>query len=82
VLKGVSASELIGVVRAVNAGEVYVAPTLAWSLLREMSAPRSADPLAELSSREQQVLELVATGLSNQEIDCGWAWPRRRSSTT
>lgn len=68
VLKGVSASELIGVVRAVSAGEVYVAPALAWSLLREMSAPRLADPLDELSSREHQVLELVASGRSNQEI--------------
>ena len=68
VLKGVSASELMEVVRSVNAGEVYVAPSLAWGLLREMSKPRPADPLAELSSRERQVLELVANGLSNQEI--------------
>ena len=68
VLKGVSASELIDVVRAVNSGEVYVAPALAWSLLREMSAPQRTDPLAELSSRERQVLEFVASGLSNNEI--------------
>src|ERR687885_3064577 len=68
VLKGVSANELLGVVRSVNAGEVYVAPSLAWGLLREMSGPRPADPLAELSSRERQGLELVAAGLSNQEI--------------
>ena len=68
VLKGVSARELASVVRSVSAGEVYVAPTLAFGLLREMSKPRSSDPLAELSSRERQVLELVANGLSNQEI--------------
>ncbi len=68
VLKGVSARELAAVVRSVSAGEVYVAPSLAFGLLREMSRPRSSDPLAELSSRERQVLELVATGLSNQEI--------------
>jgi two-component system nitrate/nitrite response regulator NarL len=68
VLKGVSASELGTVIRAVNAGEVYVAPALAWGLLREMSKPRTADPLEELSGRERQVLELVAGGLSNQEI--------------
>jgi len=68
VLKGVSARELASVVRSVSAGEVYVAPTLAFGLLREMSKPRPSDPLAELSSRERQVLELVANGLSNQEI--------------
>lgn len=68
VLKGVSAHELASVVRAVSAGEVYVAPSLAFGLLRELSRPKANDPLAELSARERQVLELVASGLSNQEI--------------
>jgi DNA-binding NarL/FixJ family response regulator len=68
VLKGVAAQELLSIVRGVSGGEVYVAPSLAFALLREMSKPRPADPLAELSARERQVLELVATGLSNQEI--------------
>ena len=68
VLKGVSSSELASVVRSVSAGEVYVAPSLAFGLLREMSTPPPSDPLAELSSRERQVLELVATGMSNREI--------------
>ena len=67
VLKGAAASELMNVLKTVNAGEVYVAPGLAWGLLREMSKPRSA-PLDELSTREHEVLELVAAGLSNQEI--------------
>ena len=67
VLKGAAASELLRVLRMVHAGEVYVAPGLAWGLLREMSRPRSA-PLDELSQREREVLELVAAGLSNQEI--------------
>ena len=67
VLKGAAGSELVGVLRKVDAGEVYVAPGLAWGLLREMSRPRSA-PLDELTAREREVLELVAAGLSNQEI--------------
>ena len=67
VLKGAGASELIDVIRAVHAGEVYVAPALAWGMLREMSAPR-AGPYDDLTAREREVLELVAEGLSNQEI--------------
>ena len=67
VLKGAAGSELADVLRKVHAGDVYVAPGLAWGLLREMSRPRSA-PLDELTAREREVLELVAEGLSNQEI--------------
>ena len=67
VLKGAGASELVDVIRAVHAGEVYVAPALAWGMLREMSAPRTAS-YDELTAREREVLELVAEGLSNQEI--------------
>jgi DNA-binding NarL/FixJ family response regulator len=67
VLKGAGASELVGVIRKVGSGEVYVAPALAWGLLREMSRPRTS-PLDELTAREREVLELVAEGLSNQEV--------------
>lgn len=68
VLKGVSGRELIAVMRAVHAGEVYVAPPLAARVLTEMLTPRPASPLVELTARERAVLELVTAGLSNQEI--------------
>jgi two-component system nitrate/nitrite response regulator NarL len=68
VLKGVAARELVSVLRSVARGEVYVAPSLAGTLLREMTRPRRVDPLAELTTRERDVLELVAGGLGNQEI--------------
>lgn len=68
VLKGVGASELRDVIRRVNAGEVYVAPRIAFGLLRELSKPRAVDPLEELTAREREVLELLATGLGNKEI--------------
>lgn len=68
ILKGVSARELRDILRSVHAGEVYVTPSLAGRLVREMSKPREAGPLDELSARELEVLELVASGLSNQEI--------------
>ena len=73
ILKGVPARELIRILRAVHDGESYVTPTLAASLLREMTgaAPGArppADPLDELTERERQILEGVAGGLSNKEI--------------
>ena len=68
VLKGVSARVLTGILRRVYGGEAYVTPALAGQLLREMSRPRPAGPLDELTPREREVLELVASGRSNSEI--------------
>lgn len=67
VLKGAGAGELAAVIRSVHAGEVYVAPALAWGMLREMRSPRTS-PYDELTERERDVLELVAEGLSNHEV--------------
>jgi two-component system, NarL family, nitrate/nitrite response regulator NarL len=68
VLKGVTARELIEVVRTVARGEAYVSPVLAAHLLRELSHPEPSDPLAELTERENEMLRLVAEGLTNREI--------------
>ncbi|GAB4440723.1 MAG: response regulator transcription factor [Anaerolineae bacterium] len=73
VLKGVAASELVGILRAVWAGQSYVPPILAASLILEMSEaasrePLPASPLDELTERERQILEQLAAGLSNKEI--------------
>ena len=67
VLKGAGAGELASVIRSVHAGEVYVAPALAWGMLRELRTPRTS-PYDELTEREREVLELVAEGLSNHEV--------------
>ena len=73
ILKGVSARELTKIVRDVYAGEAYVTPTLAASLLSEMKGnwrgqQPATNPLDELTDRERQILEKVASGLSNKEI--------------
>lgn len=71
ILKGVPARELLRILRAVEAGESYVPPALAASLLVEMHQPagKPADNLIdELTERERQILEGLATGSSNKEI--------------
>jgi len=73
ILKGVAARELIRILRAVWAGESYVPPMLAASLLLEMREAHSqqkqaASPLDELTPREREILEGLASGLSNKEI--------------
>ncbi|MBI4674875.1 MAG: response regulator transcription factor [Chloroflexi bacterium] len=69
VLKGLAGNELAGLVRAVYNGEVYIAPQLANRVLVEMTrTPRPENSLEELTERERQILELVASGATNREI--------------
>ena len=71
VLKGVSAQELVRIIRSVHGGDVYVTPALASQVLLEMSDGSSAKVstvIDTLSDRERQILERVATGDSNKEI--------------
>src|SRR5690242_18020840 len=73
ILKGVAARELLRILRAVWAGESYVPPMLAASLLLEMREAQSqhkqpSSPLEELTPREREILEGLAAGLSNKEI--------------
>jgi DNA-binding NarL/FixJ family response regulator len=68
VLKGVAGRELRAILKSVHAGEVYVAPSLAYGMIRGLTRPRPRNPFEDLSGREREVLELVAIGLSNAEI--------------
>jgi two-component system nitrate/nitrite response regulator NarL len=73
ILKGVPARQLVNIVRSVHAGEVYVTPGLATSLLMEWGQDQKdtelpANPLDELTERERQILELLAGGGTNKEI--------------
>jgi len=56
---------LVAALRRVCAGETVVDPGLIEELL---DAPRAADPLAELTPREREVLALVAEGRTDRGI--------------
>lgn len=62
-LKDAPPHELVAAVRAAARGESALAPAIAGRLLARMRAPR-----VSLSSREIEVLRLVAAGASNGEI--------------
>lgn len=64
-LKDASADFLIAALRAAARGEVVLAPSLAAALRRQSNEP---DPIAELSLRERDVLQLIAEGRSNADI--------------
>ncbi|MBB3393585.1 response regulator transcription factor [Rhizobium sp. BK060] len=70
VLKGVGSRALAEIIRSVAAGESYVAPALSARLLssRSSPAPRRSSAIVALTPREQQVLQLVASGLSNKHV--------------
>ncbi|SEH22599.1 response regulator transcription factor [Rhizobium sp. NFR12] len=72
VLKGIGSRELADVVRTVASGEPYLAPSLSARLLAGMAKEREnaakQDLMAELTDREQEVLNLVASGLSNKRV--------------
>jgi NarL family two-component system response regulator LiaR len=68
-LKDSPPQELIQAIREVHRGESSLHPTIARMLVREISQPSGLPPAEEpLTAREMEVLDLVAQGLSNQEI--------------
>jgi two-component system response regulator DevR len=69
VLKDIRGNGLIESVRFVAGGASLLDPTLKSKAVAGLRAPKHADPrLALLSSREREVLALIADGLSNREI--------------
>jgi two-component system nitrate/nitrite response regulator NarL len=72
VLKGVSSAALAEIVTNIAGGESYVSPSLAARLLTEMRtrgpASPADDPMARLTAREEEILRLVARGLSNKAV--------------
>jgi DNA-binding NarL/FixJ family response regulator len=68
VLKGGATDEIVAAVRAVRAGKQYLSPVLASSAPTGGQAATARSPLDSLSTRERQVLQLVAEGHSSARI--------------
>jgi DNA-binding NarL/FixJ family response regulator len=69
-LKGIEFDELITALRAVTSGEMLLDAKSLLRSLRDISegAVGSADLIEPLTTREEEVLRLLATGLPNKEI--------------
>lgn len=70
ILKAAETNELIHAVRVVARGEVFLYPTMTRRLVRDY-LQRTAEegaPTTALTTREQQILGLLADGHSSQEI--------------
>ena len=65
-LKNSSINTLAGAIRSVYAGQPALAPEVMKALIRIRTGPLKLG--ADLSQREQEVLALMAAGLSNEEI--------------
>ncbi len=70
--KRAAPDELASAIRAVSRGDVFLYPSLAGRLVQDYLLRRDVEehepPADELTPREQEVLTLIAQGLSNGEI--------------
>jgi DNA-binding NarL/FixJ family response regulator len=71
VLKDNPPEQLIAAVRTVAAGEALLSPSVTKRVIEQFTRiPRPSPPKAldELTAREREIFQLIATGLSNAEI--------------
>lgn len=69
VLKDASPGELVKAIETVIAGECYFSPAIARLVFKQCIQGNGARPgVAEVTSREKEVLILIAGGFSNKEI--------------
>ena len=69
VLKGAQQDEIVRAIQAVAAGEAIFGPGIARMVLGLVAAPPpEQQPFGELTIREREVLDLIATGARNAEI--------------
>ena len=68
-LKGAEQNEVTRAIEAVSRGEAIFGPAIATRILKFFAAShRPAEPFPQLTAREAEILDLIASGLSNPEI--------------
>jgi DNA-binding NarL/FixJ family response regulator len=71
-VKDTDAAELIRAVRVVAGGDALLSPAVTRRLIAEFAAkarrPREVPGIGDLTPREREVVRLIGTGLSNDEI--------------
>jgi DNA-binding NarL/FixJ family response regulator len=68
VVKRSAAKEVVEAIRAVHAGQRYLSPKVADVVIDDYAGDNRDDPLAKLSAREREVLQLLAEGHTGAQI--------------
>jgi DNA-binding NarL/FixJ family response regulator len=68
VLKSAAREELLGAIKSVLNGRIYVTPTLSSEHLERFADPSRAAAALRLSTREREILQLIAEGRAAKEI--------------
>jgi DNA-binding NarL/FixJ family response regulator len=68
VLKDSDADDVAAAIRAAHRGELQIDPLVGKRLMSSLRETRDDDPVSELTSRELDVLRLVAAGKPNKQI--------------
>ena len=68
-IKGASVEELPLAIRAVLAGQTYLTPRVSRAVVEGfLRDPQATDPLAGLTGRQREILQMMAEGKSTREI--------------
>ncbi len=69
-VKGADPSELELAIRSVMRGEIYLSPAVSKSIVSQFlqQASHTSDPTKELSSRQREILQLIAEGKTTKDI--------------